>query len=92
MATTTVRKEPPTEAEQENRKVNREVRKKMKAANEEKIEEQCRNIEKGMMSGNSKEACGNILTEWNWLLTPRQPRRSYQGDPDGKHNYSKPVD
>ena len=37
------------------RKVNRDVRKKMKVAKEEWIEEQCRNIEKGMMSGNSKE-------------------------------------
>ena len=37
----------------EYRNVNREVRKKMKAAKEEWIEEQCKNIEKGMMSGNS---------------------------------------
>ena len=34
--------------------MNREVRKKMKAAKEEWIEEQCKNIEKVMMSGNSK--------------------------------------
>ena len=45
-----------TEAGLEYGKVNREVRKKMKAAKEEWIEEQCKNIEKGMMSGNSKEA------------------------------------
>ena len=36
--------------------MNREVRKKMKAAKEGWIEEQCGNTEKGMMSGNSKEA------------------------------------
>ena len=35
--------------------MNREVREKLKAAKEEWIEEQCKNIEKGMMSGNSKK-------------------------------------
>ena len=45
-----------TEAGLEYRKLNREVRKKMKAAKEEWIEEQCKNIEKGMMSGNRREA------------------------------------
>ena len=40
----------------EYRKVNREDGKKMNAAKEEWTEEQCKNIEKGMMSGNSKEA------------------------------------
>ena len=45
-----------TAAELEYRKVNREFRNKMKAAKEEWIEEQCKNTEKGMMSGNSKEA------------------------------------
>ena len=40
--------------------MNSEVRKKMKAAKEKWIREQCKNIEKGMMSGNSKEAC-NVL-------------------------------
>ena len=38
-----------TEAGLEYRKVNREVRKKMKAAKEEWIQEQYKNIEKGMM-------------------------------------------
>ena len=36
--------------------MNREIKKKMKAAKEDWIEERCKNIEKGMMSGNSKEA------------------------------------
>ena len=45
-----------TEAGLEYGKVNREVRKKMKIAKEEWTEEQCKNIEKGMMSGNIKEA------------------------------------
>ena len=37
-------------------KVNREVRRKMKAAREVWIQVQCKNIEKGTMSGNGKEA------------------------------------
>ena len=45
-----------SEAGLEYRKENREVRKKTKAAKEEWIEEQCKNIEKGMISGNSEEA------------------------------------
>ena len=45
-----------TEAALEYRKVNREVRKKMKTTKEERTEEQCKNMEKGMMSGNSEEA------------------------------------
>ena len=49
-----------TEAELEYRKVNREVWKKMKAAKREWIEEQCKNIEKGMTSGNSKEAYNTL--------------------------------
>ena len=40
----------------EYRKANRNVRKKMKAAKKEWIKEQCKNIEKGMMLGNTKEA------------------------------------
>ena len=39
-----------TEAGLEDRKVNEEVTKKMKAAKEEWIEEQCKNTEKRMMS------------------------------------------
>ena len=41
--------------------MNREVRKKMKAAKKEWTEEQCRNIKKRMMSGNSKEANNTYL-------------------------------
>ena len=40
--------------------MNREVRKKTKAAKEKWIEEQCKNIENGMMIGNREEAY-NIL-------------------------------
>ena len=50
-----------TEAELGYRGVNREVRKKMKAAKKEWTEEQCRNIKKRMMSGNSKEANNTYL-------------------------------
>ena len=49
-----------TEAGLGYRKVNREVRKKMKTAKEEWIEEQCKNTEKEMMSGNSKEAYNTL--------------------------------
>ena len=51
--------------------MNREVRKKTMAAKEEWIEEQCKNMEKGMMSGNSKEAY-NILK----ALTKAQQHKS----------------
>ena len=40
-----------TEAGLECRKVNRKVRREIKAAKEEWIEEQCKSIEKGMMLG-----------------------------------------
>ena len=40
-----------TEAVPEYKKVKREVRKKMKAAKEEWIEEHCKNMEKGTMLG-----------------------------------------
>ena len=49
-----------TEAGREYRKVNREVGRKMKAANEEWIEEECETIEKGMLLGNSKEAYNTL--------------------------------
>ena len=49
-----------TETGLEYRKVNREVRKKMETATEKWIEEQCKNTEKGMMSGNSKEAYNTL--------------------------------
>ena len=55
-----------TETGLEYRKVNREVRKKMKAAKEEWIKEQCKDRDKGMMSGNSKEA-------YNTLRLPPRP-------------------
>ena len=42
--------------------MNREVRKKTKATKEEWVEEQCKNIEKGIMSGNSKEAYNTLKT------------------------------
>ena len=40
--------------------MNREVRKKMNAARNKWIEEQCKIIEKGMMSENSKEAYNTL--------------------------------
>ena len=50
--------------------MNREVRKKMKAAKDEWTEEQCKNIEKGIMSGNSKEAYNTLKA-----LTKTQQRK-----------------
>ena len=49
-----------TEVELEHRKVNREVMEKMKTATEEETEEQCKNIEKGMMSGSSQKAYNTL--------------------------------
>ena len=40
--------------------MNREVRKKMKAAKEDWTKEQCKNIEKGVMSEHSKEAYNTL--------------------------------
>ena len=45
-----------TEEGLEYRKLNRAVRKEMKTTKEEWIEKHCKNIEKEMMSGNSKKA------------------------------------
>ena len=49
-----------TEVGQGYRKLNREIRKKMKAAKEQWTEEQVKNIENGMMPGNSKEAYNTL--------------------------------
>ena len=49
-----------TEAGLEYRKMNTEVMKKMKAAKEEWTEKQCKNLEKGVMSGHSKEAYNTL--------------------------------
>ena len=64
----------------EYRKVNREVRKKIKAAKEEWIEEQCKDMENGMMSGNSKEAYNTLkaLTKTCLLYTSPSPRDAAQ--------------
>ena len=59
-----------TEAGLGYRKVNRDVRKKMKAAKEEWTEEQSKNMEKGM-SENSKEACNTLKA-----LTKTQQHKS----------------
>ena len=60
-----------TDAGQEYRKLDREVRKKMKAAKEEWIKGQCKNIEVGLMSGSSKEAYNTFKA-----LTKTQQRKS----------------
>ena len=68
-----------TEAVLEYRKVNREVRTKMKAAREEWTEKQCKKMEKGMMSGNSKEAYNTLKA-----FTKTQRRRQQWKHPDGE--------
>ena len=73
-----------TEVGLEYTKVNREVRKKMKAAKEEWTEEQCM---KGIMSGNSKEAYDTLKA-----LTKTQQHKSPVIEDRGKHSCSKPVD
>ena len=63
-----------TDAGQEYRKLDREVRKKMKAAKEEKeewIKGQHKDIEVGLMSGSSKEAYNTFKA-----LTKTQQRKS----------------
>ena len=60
-----------TKVQQGYRKVNREVRNKMKAAKEQWIEEQCKNKETGMMSGNSKEVYNTLKA-----LTKTQQQKS----------------
>ena len=52
----------------------KEVRKKVKAAKEERTEEQCMNTENGMMSENSKE----IYSSLNQRFTSRPNSRSKQ--------------
>ena len=49
-----------TEAGLDYRKVNSEVRKKIKATKEKWIKEQCKNIKTDTMSGNSKEAYNTL--------------------------------
>ena len=71
----------------------REVVKKTKAAKEEWAEEQCENIEKGVMSGNSKEVNNTLKTlaniQQHHVSSHRRQRWKH---PDGKHSCSKPVD
>ena len=67
--------------------------KKIKAAKDEWTEEKCKNIEKGMISGNSKEAYNTLYA----LTKTQQPKSAVNEDgsgkhPDGKHSCSKPVD
>ena len=73
--------------------MNREVRKKMKATQEEWTEEKFKNMEKGMLSGNSKKAYNTLKT-----LTKTQQHKSSVIE-DGSENImaestscSKPVD
>ena len=63
------------------------IRKKMKATKEEWTEEQCKNIQKGMMSGNSKEA---------YIISRLLPRSDSFSEPSSKTSVqtccSQPVD
>ena len=67
--------------------MNREVRKKMKAAKEEWTEEQCKNTEKGM-SGNSREAYNtlNPLTKTQQHKSSVTENSNWWKHPDGKQS------
>ena len=67
------------EARAQYRVVNREVRRKMKAAKEDWIEEQCNAIDKGTNAGNSKEAYNTLKT----LTKTSQPKMPVIEDRDG---------
>ena len=68
--------------------MNREVRKKMKSAKEEWIEEECKDTEKGMMSGNSKEAYNTLKA----VTKTQQHKSAVIEESSGKHSRSKLVD
>ena len=78
-----------TEAGLEYRKVIRGVRKKMKAAKEKWTEEQCKNIEKGMMSRGLQHPQGSHQDPTAQVSSHRRQQWKH---PDGKHSWSKPVD
>ena len=59
--------------------MNREVRKKIRAVEEKWIEEQCKNVEKGMMSENSKEAYNTLKS----LTKMQQPLSAVIKDSSG---------
>jgi exonuclease III len=67
------------ESRTEYQKANREVRKKMKEAKEEWIEEQCDSIDKEMTTGSSKQAYSTLKT----LTKTSQPKASVIADADG---------
>ena len=58
----------------------RQVRKKIQIAKEEWIEEQCSTIEKGMETGDSKNAYSTLKS----LTRTSQPRTAVINDQDGK--------
>ena len=57
------------------------------------IEEQCKNMEKGMMSGCSKEGCNTIkaVTKTQQHKYAAIEEKQWK-HPDGKHSRCKPVD
>ena len=67
------------ETRAEYQKTNREVRKRMKVAKEEWIEEQCDVINKEMMMGNSKQAYSTLKI----LTKTSQPKTAVIEDADG---------
>ena len=60
----------------------------MKAAKEKGTEEQCKNIEKRMMSGNSKEAYNTLKA----VTKTQQHKSAVIEESSGKHSRSKLVD
>ena len=68
------------EAQVQYKNVHRQVRKKIQIAKEEWIEEQCSTIEKGMETGNSKNAYSTLKS----LTKTSQPRTAVMNYQDGK--------
>ena len=82
---------PSIETGLEYRKVNGEVRKKVKAAKEEWIKERCRNTEKGekgVTAENSKEAYNTLKAQDPTISS----HHGQQWKADGKHSCSEPMD
>ena len=67
-------------AQAQYQNVNRQVRKKIQIAKEEWIEEQCSTIEKGMETGNSKNAYSSL----KYLTKTSQLRTAVINDQDSK--------
>ena len=74
--------------------MNREDRKKVTATKEECPEEQCKNLERRTVPGNSKEAYDTLkaLIKQDPIAKVSSHRRQQRKNPDGKQSCSDSVD